>query len=373
MTDDKVSTGNRLPISAPVISHAAMTAALHVLASPWIGYGPRCQELEARFRRNPNDWALATVNCTAALWIVAQLLRRRPTDEVIIPAITFAGCAAAFSRAGWRVRLADVDAETGLLDLHDVRHRVSSHTQVLLAVDTFGQRVDMAGARQLCDESRLWLVRDAAHRLDVDDSDNDAADFTCYSFGPTKELSCPDGGLLYSTHKRFEAEARALSWWGASRDTWQRVQTSSHQRVTYAPPFGLKLRSNDVTAAIAQAHMDLYLEHRKTRAALYDGYRRALRSTSVRMPLRRADTDSFLMAYCVCAVGKRPGLRSALAAHGVASSDHYPSLTSVLGPSRRDACPAADRFGDTVLTLPMHVPLELRDIVRVCEILGEAL
>lgn len=359
MTPPSVSVA----LNRPVISEQSTEAAVSALQSGWLGYGPRCLELERMVVEGRGGWALATQSCTAALWTAAMLANGDGRPEVILPANTYIACASAFRIAGWGISLCDVDPETGLLDLEDVARHLSPRTRALLVVDTYGQRFPEERARQVCDQHGLLLIRDAAHRLDLLDASAPSADFVCYSFGPTKEAACPDGGMLWSRLAQFAEPARALTYWGISHDTWRRASSRVHEPITVSGQLGLKLRMTDVNAAIVQAQLRLWPAQRQRRHSLMDRYRRALAGRQVRI-LDRSRDDSCLMATVLVESRSRAELRTRLADMGVATSDHYPSLAGLLGDTPA-LCPNADRFCGSVITLPMHMGLADEDVDRI--------
>lgn len=350
-------------LTRPAISEKVIDAASATLRSGWLGYGPRCLELERMFVERRGGWALATQSCTAALWAVAMVARSGSEPEIIVPANAYIACASAFRVAGWKVRLCDVDPTSGLLDLDDVSRHVNPNTRALLVVDTYGQRFPEDEARRVCDAHGLWLVRDAAHRLDLDAPATPLADFVCYSFGPTKEVASPDGGLIWAGTSVLEGQARAFTYWGIAQDTWQRASTKVHVPITLSTELGMKLRMTDVNASMILAQLADWPGQRDRRRMLLKAYRDALEGTVARL-LSRKDDDSCLMAPLLVDPVERASIRSSLAALGIATSDHYPTLASLLdGP--HPACPNADEFCASVVAVPMHTHLTHGDIARI--------
>jgi len=110
------------------------------------------------------------------------LLRPRPGDEVIVPAITYVSTAMAFHQAGFTVRVADVDPETLLLTAGTVAPCLSGRTRAVVAVHLYGQHCELDAIHGLCDRRGLVLI---------DPPYEDAADFT--------QLS----GTLASSHRKW--------------------------------------------------------------------------------------------------------------------------------------------------------------------------
>jgi dTDP-4-amino-4,6-dideoxygalactose transaminase len=356
-------------LSRPLMSDASVRAASETLKSGWLGYGPRCIELESAFCVKRAGWALATQSCTAALWAAAMITKDGDEPEVIMPANTYIACAAAFQLAGWRIRLSDVDPRTGLLDLDHARVLASSATRALLVVDTYGQRFPEAEAKELCQQHGILLIRDAAHRVDLDQSQPPLADFVCYSFGPTKEIACPDGGLIWCSDPAFEPAARAITFWGVSQDTWRRSAPRLHAPTELSHALGLKLRMTDVNASIVIAQLADWPAQRERRRALASVYTRRLSVDGI-APLKRNPDDACLMAPVLVAPERRAQLRARLADRGVSTSDHYPSLTTLL-PGDHASCPRAAHFCSSVIALPLHLHLSEPDVESIAAALRD--
>lgn len=350
-----------VPLYRPSVSPHTDALVRRAVESGWLGYGPACRELEGSFAAR-GGWALATQSCTAALWTVATITRPRAGAEVVIPATTYAGCASAFTTAGWRPVFADIDPTTGLVDPEDVVRKITPRTAAVLVVDTYGQRGPAATLRALCDAHGLLLVHDAAHRIDLDETATSPADYVCYSFGPTKEASSPEGGLIWSRHADQEARARAATLVGLDTDTWTRSRQSRHESVAATDRIGLKLRQNDICASFILANLPTLGAGRAHRHAMLAALRDELAGTPLHVPERDA-RDSVLMLHARVAADLRDSLRAFLAARGVSTSDHYPSLARFLGTD--DVTPHADRFGREVCILPMYVCMTRDDVMTV--------
>jgi dTDP-4-amino-4,6-dideoxygalactose transaminase len=348
-----------IPLNKPVLPDETSPAIGKCINSGWLGYGPACRSLENRFTASRNGWALATSTCTSALWLAAQLCRRTENDEVIVPAVTFVSTGMAFLSAGFKVRLADVDAQTLLVTRKTVEQRLSQNTRAIVVVHLYGQRVETKALRQLCDETRLSLIEDCAHRLDLLDPLPPAGDYACYSFNAVKEAPCGEGGLLWGRDPEDEHRARAISNVGLEADTLERSSSLRHGDYRFGTEIGLKLRLNDVLATLAGVSLDALQNTRRLRELIFARYNRAINSCSpYAAPLIRQEIDSFLM-YIIRLNGlDRDRLRQDMANDGVATSTHYPSLTEhPLLKDDADRCVTAAAVSKEILTLPCFLAI----------------
>ncbi len=130
----------------------------------------------------------------------------------------------------------------------------------------------------------------------------------------------------------------------------------------------------DAYGGVAELDIACSAPRRAERRALVERYERLLEPLApAALPLARRDDDSWLMAVVRVAGASRDAIRASMAAEGVATSVHYPSLARhpMFGRALPGAgCGEADR---EIVTLPTWIGLEARDQQRVVDALGRAL
>lgn len=357
---------NPIPVFRPPIPRAWQRELATVVESRWWGYGPRCHALEREFMRDGAGWALATNSCTSALYLAGRCLTGSSGGEVIVPALTFASTAVAFHEAGLRVRIADVDPVTLMLDVKSAAACITSLTRAIVTVHLYGQKQDLHSLRSLCDAHNLRLVEDCAHRLNAR-TEPTVADFACFSFNAVKEAPAGEGGMLWGRHIAYEDQCRAISYLGMKVDTIQRSSSTVHKAYAYSPQGGLKLRFSDLSAAFVHACTDEltgWHEARRRISARYDAAFMHISPTVHLLP-RNGTADSFLMYVVRVADKNREQLRQMLAKSGIATSVHYPTLSDHPLFSKDSCCPIAEQAAREVVTLPIFPELTVVDQDRV--------
>ena len=84
----------RLRLFKPAFGDEELRAVSEVLASGWIGRGPRTLEFEERFAEAVGGkYAVALNSCTAALHLSLEALELQAGDAVLVPTHTFAATA----------------------------------------------------------------------------------------------------------------------------------------------------------------------------------------------------------------------------------------------------------------------------------------
>jgi dTDP-4-amino-4,6-dideoxygalactose transaminase len=136
---------------------------------------------------------------------------------------------------------------------------------------------------------------------------------------------------------------------------------------------GLKLRSNDLAAALVCAGIESLATCREQRREQFLCYDRLLAPLApIVRPLRRRDDDSFLMYVAKIPAATREATRIAMAAAGVATSVHYPSLARhpLFGHNALGA--GCDDQDQRIMTLPTFLDLSSDMQARVGRALAEA-
>lgn len=372
-----MSAPSPIPLFRAVVSQAGRERAAAVLSSGWIGYGPECRTLEQTFTRGRGGFALATVNCTAALHLVGRRLAAKggPGGEIVVPSMSFVASGMSFAEAGLVPVVAGVRGDDLTLDVHAAEAAITPRTRAILVVHLYGQRAaDIEAVRALADRRGLALVEDCAHRVDLLDAAPPIGDYACYSFNAVKELPAGEGGLLWCRDPGDAPFLLAASNLGLGIDTLGRAATLRHGDYAFEATSGLKFRCSDLTAAVVNGAIPSLAATRAKRRALIERYERLIEplAPAVRL-LSRRDDDSWLMAVVRVDARARDAIRTSMAAEGVATSVHYPSLARHPAFARDLPGAACDDADLEIVTLPTWLGLDAHDQGRVVSALARAI
>jgi len=260
----------------------------------------------------------------------------------------------AFAAAGLEVVVADVSPDSLMLDQGSVENLISERTAAIVAVHLFGQRMTTQPLQVLARSCGALLIEDCAHRIDLLDRPPTAPDICCYSFNAVKEAPAGEGGLLWSGRSELQKRARALSNVGLDIDTLERSAELQHLDYRWTMEVGLKLRLNDVAAALTLGALDLLPSTRADRAeafSLLDHELSCLAPLGV-APLARMPDDSYLMYVLRVPAAARDCIRRGLADRGIATSLHYPSLSRHPLWGAKAHCHTAEEQDRRIITLP---------------------
>lgn len=359
-----------VPFSPPDIGAAEIAEVIATLESGWLSTGPRVARFEEAFRQYAGArHAVALNSCTAGLHLSLIVAGVRPGDEVITTPLTFCATANVIVNAGATPVLADVDPATGNLDPEAVAAALTPRTRAIIPVHYGGRPVDVRAFQALARKHGLVLIEDAAHCIEgaVDGAKIGAtADFTCFSFYATKNLTTGDGGMVTTSSEDAAEQIRLASQHGMTRAAWSRYQSTRPCHYDVVTP-GFKYNMTDLQAAIGLHQLAAIDRHLARRAAIWERYDDGLAD----LPIARFAPvpDNVVHArhlYTVLIDGAAGPARDdvivALAEAGVASSVHFPpvhrhSYYAGRYGFRNGQFPVAEQIADTVLSLPLSPAL----------------
>jgi len=350
----------------PVIGQAEIDEVVATLHSGWLSTGPRVKQFEEAFAAYVGaPHAVALNSCTAALHLALLALEVGAGDEVITTPLTFCATANVVLHTGATPRFADIDPETWNLSPAAAAAALTSRTRVLLPVHFGGRPADVAAFRALTDRHGAALVEDAAHAVEAVSAGRKigaTADFTCFSFYATKNLTTGEGGMLTTGSDSGARFARIASQHGISRDGWARYGTTGQPHYEVLFP-GYKYNMMDLQAAIGLHQLAAIDARLARRAAVWAIYDEGLADLPITRPAPVPDGDVHgRHLYSVLVRPDSAWTRDALMAHlagqGIATSLHFQALH--LQPYYRDRFrfvrgmfPEAERVSDQVMSLPL--------------------
>ena len=119
--------------------------------------------------------------------------------------------------AGGEVVFADIDPETYLIDINQVRKLLENSPKGtykgIIPVDFAGRAVDLEAFRNLANEYDCWIIEDACHApggyfLDSKGikhrcGNSDFADLAIFSFHPVKHIAAGEGGMITTNDEKL--------------------------------------------------------------------------------------------------------------------------------------------------------------------------
>ncbi len=156
----------------------------------------------------------AVSSAAAALEIISVLLRLKKGDEVIVPAHTYCASAIAFAKQGAKLIWADIDLNTRVVDIGDVKKKISSKTKAIVIVHLYGFACDFRRIINTCKKKKIKIIEDCAQSLGAEIANRKVGtlgDFACFSFHAQKNITTlGEGGMLYVKNKILSSKVPGL-------------------------------------------------------------------------------------------------------------------------------------------------------------------
>ncbi|HRP69569.1 MAG TPA: DegT/DnrJ/EryC1/StrS family aminotransferase, partial [Turneriella sp.] len=322
----------RIPFSrAPVDFESVAPLLKEAIDNGWLTTGP----LVERFTNGLKDyWQTQNVvtvsSCTAALQIALASLDLKRGDEVILPAMTFVATLETVEQAGLTPVLADIDPLTWNISVDAIEAKISPWTKAIIPVAFAGNPLPMQRLRSLADKHKLKLILDNAHALEAKFEGkflHEYADFSCYSFYATKNLSAAEGGAIICAEENIE-RVRALSLHGMSRNAWRRYAGGTWRYDIVET--GFKANLTDIHAAIGIPQLEHIEKNHRRRLELIERYGDGLKGLPIRFqgletgasPIEHA-AHLFTISIAPQSSVKRDEIIEAFIQHGIAYSVHF--------------------------------------------------
>lgn len=327
---------------------------LEVLYSGYITQGAKVDEFEKALAYKVGNSKVLSLNSgTSALTLALRLANIGPGDEVISTPMTCIATNVPIVTAGAKIRWADVDPDTGLIDPENVDRKLTAKTKAIVAVDWGGLPCDYDTLREVA--NGIPLISDAAHsfggrykgvRIGA------VADFTAFSFQAIKTITTVDGGALTTRLYEDYERGKLLRWFGVDREN--DTQFKGSLDVVEA---GYKFHMNDVTAVIGLVQlqqMHTPLEHQRAGATRYQaGLSSFYEIPAVDYPVVSA---SWLMTVLLPDRQRRDTFVSWMESQSIECSqvhwrnDWHTAFKDFYDPH----LPGVDRFTDRMVCIPNH-------------------
>ncbi len=383
-----------LPYGRQSIDEDDIAAVTAVLRGDWLTTGPAVKLFEDRLSAaTGNGHAIAVSSGTAALHLAALALGLGPGDAVIVPTITFVATANAARYVGADVIFADVDPQTGLMEVPQLEEALerskNKNVRAVFPVHLNGQAPDMEAISRLARSRDLAIVEDACHSLGGSYIGSDGtvipigscafSDISIFSFHPVKTIAMGEGGALTCQDETLADRIRHFRDHGIERRAEHFVDPDGANKPWYYEfqDLGFNYRASDIHCALGASQLtklDEFVSKRRIVAEYYDNALASSQRTV--LPIRRVNTC--LPAWHIYPLlinfdevpGGRARVMALMKAAGIGSQVHYiPVHTQPYYQEASDtgALLGAATYYNRCLSLPIFPRLKEDDIQRVCE------
>ena len=230
------------------------------------------------------QYAVATVNGTAALHVALILAGVMQGDEVLIPALTFVATANAVTYCNAIPHFVDSEENTMGIDVAKLRSYLLDHTNIVdglcvnnlsgriiravVPMHMFGHPVDMDNLFDLASEFNLVLVEDAAESLGSTYKGKQTGTIGklgVLSFNGNKTITTGGGGAVLTNDPELARRAKHLTTTSKLLHAWE----YRHDEIGY------NYRMPNINAALGCAQLEQLPQLLKAKRDLFSRYQSA--------------------------------------------------------------------------------------------------
>jgi len=272
-----------IPFAPPYVNNSVKTEVMDTLNSGWITTGPKVKALEEHisiFTKAPN--VLCVNSWTSGAILMLKWFNLQATDEVIVPAYTYAATALAVIHAGGTPVMVDVGSDFNI-SLKEIEKAITPRTKVIMPVDFAGWPCDYIAINKLVEDKkyifqangevqkklgRILVVSDAAHSIGAKYFEKQTGvltDVTIFSLHAVKNITTAEGGAICLNLKapfdnsELYGLLRCYSLNGQTKDAFTKSKKGAWKYDIIFP--GLKINMPDVLAAIGLGQLGSYNSH----------------------------------------------------------------------------------------------------------------
>jgi dTDP-4-amino-4,6-dideoxygalactose transaminase len=343
------------------------SAVASVLGTPMLtsgAVGRTVEEQISRFLGVPgalltNSWTNGALTALFALGIGRG-------DEVIVPAMTFISSANVVEMVGATPIFVDVDPDTLLMGVEQMRAAITPRTKAVIPVHLYGQMCDVAALRAaIADRPDIRIIEDAAHCFEGSrDGHRPAAfgDLAIFSFYATKNVTCGEGGAIAVRDESLLTPLAQARLHGMTAGAIDRYRNNRYRHWDMVR-LGCKANLPDLLAALLPKQIDNVETVLAERRRLADAYRRAFADGPVKMPRQIENSVSAEHATVIhVPAAIRDDAIEALNAANIGVGVHFQAVTTTTYYRERygfvgGQFPVSEAWGAGAISLPLYPSL----------------
>ncbi len=372
----------KIPLFEPDLAREDEDAALRPLRDKWLTMGEATREFEAAFaQRIGVTHAFAVSSGTAALHLAMLALEIGPGDGVMLPSLTFCGCANIVRAIGAEPVFVDIASETDwTISPSDMQAKHADNVRAVMPVHYAGFNCRMGEINQFANAQSISIIEDCAHALVTESGGVYCGNFGamgCFSFFTNKNMTTGEGGMVVTNDDQLAERLRRLRSHGMTTLTLDRYQGRA---ISYdVTTVGLNYRIDEIRSRIGLSQLRRLDDNLQKRKHVYEWYLEHLNGVEeLIVPFQDRTSDNTGIHIFPVALPKQVGRQQfieALKADGIQTSIHYPPIHqfSAYSDYAKCYCPITDDIMSREVTLPFYPQMTPDDVAFVCESVKRAL
>ena len=346
----------------------------------YFGLAYKVNELEDEIKKyiGTTKQVVCTANGTSALHLALDAAGIGPGDEVIVPAFTFIATAQAIEMVGAKAILCDVNKNDFLIDINDVKRKITKRTKAIMPVHYSGNVCDMNALLKIKEKYGIRIIEDAAHAFGSIYNGNKVGfvgDITCFSFDSIKVMTCGEGGAIVTDDPQIIELSKEKRLLGIDRKTMHVKDWKKRSWMYDVKVKGYRYHMSNLNAAIGLAQIKKVDSFIAKRQHICELYCQLLKNEKL-ISFENANWNIVAPFMFPILIGneKRNELRDYLKDRDIETGISYiPLYHFELFKDNPNLFPNTEAIFNSIICLPIHPNLTDDDIVQVCNAIHDFL
>jgi dTDP-4-amino-4,6-dideoxygalactose transaminase len=310
--------------------------------------GPAVKKFEETFAEYCGaEKCVAVSSCTSALQLSLLALGIGPGDEVITVPYTWVSTVEVIKQVGAKPVFVDISLNDMCIEPKQVAKKISKNTKAIIGVDLYGNVCDVDELKKF----GVPVIQDSAQStgaLYKGKRVGGIADLTCFSFYPTKNLSC-------------WGDAGAVTGDGQYLDIIRQLRNHGQSDKFKMNMVGWNARMDSLQAEVLLNKLPYLDENNKRRREIATQYNGNLHRV-IDIPVQNTNSTHVYHQY-VIKHKKVDYIHKALLGKGIQSRRYYPTPLHKTK-TYKDKCvyPNSEYCSESALAIPVHQYLTDKDV-----------
>jgi dTDP-4-amino-4,6-dideoxygalactose transaminase len=358
---------NDFKASSEDLKTSMKQACARVIDSGWYIMGEELNRFEQKWAQFcQSKFCIGVGNGLDAIELSLRALGVGEGDEVITTSMTAFPTVLAIFRCGANPVLADIDPETGLMNLDSAQRCLTKKTKSLVYVHLYGQIKGMAVWEKFCKVSGISLIEDCAQAHGAKEDHKIVGSFGdagAFSFYPTKNLGAiGDAGAVVTQDEELSKMIFRLRNYGQSERY-------------HHPELGANSRLDEIQAAMLVEKLQHLENQNMARMKIAKLYHAKINNPKIKLLSKPRDESSHVYHLFVLKCDQREELQRYMKDKGVQTLIHYPLPIQLQRPCRdllRDpkGLGKSEVFGRECLSIPCHPSLSTEEMLTVIDVVN---
>ncbi|MDC1279814.1 DegT/DnrJ/EryC1/StrS family aminotransferase, partial [Pelagibacteraceae bacterium] len=332
-----------------------------VFKSNQLFFGKELGKFEKNFiKTNKSKYGAGVKSGTEALIIALKALNIKNNDEVITVSNTAIPTIAAIKNIGAKVKFVDVN-EYYLMDIDDLKKKITKKTKAIIAVHLYGQSCDMSKICLLAKKNKIKVIEDCAQAHGAKHKGifvGNFGDIGCFSFYPTKNLGAyGDGGFLTTKNLLLYQKIRRIRFYGIE----QLKPKNKFNKKYYSFEDGINSRLDEIQSSILNLKMIYFQRNLIKKDKLAKIYNNNLDIKELILPKINMQNNHTYHQYVV-RHKKRDKILKLLKKKNINLNIIYPYPTHFMPPFKQKiVLKKTEKFSKEIFSLPIYPELKKSD------------